>query len=111
MTEATENEVPCLKGSPTLKAVIATPASAARKPYPNALERKTYAEDLRLLQVDFAVRDDRIPAGPEGIGWVFGTFIYDGTLEHREVSVVHRRSRQAFRPCQYLSYLTEPMFS
>lgn len=30
---------------------------------------------MRLIQVDFAVVDDRSP-----IGWVFGTFMYDGTL-------------------------------
>ena len=84
MTEATEQEVPCLKGAPTLQAVIATPESAAMK---TASKRKDHAEPLRLLQVDFAVRDDRIPVGPDGNGWVFGTFMYNGDLTDQDVSL------------------------
>ncbi|KAK4228281.1 hypothetical protein QBC38DRAFT_475295 [Podospora fimiseda] len=79
MTEATEEEVACLKNAPTLQAVIATPESAnAEKP--SAGKRKKVSEPVRLLQVDFAVRDDRIPVGPDGNGWVFGTFMYNSDL-------------------------------
>ncbi|KAK5658145.1 hypothetical protein OQA88_2118 [Cercophora sp. LCS_1] len=41
--------------------------------------RKAEPGDLRLLQVDFAVHDDRIPVGKDGNGWVFGSFMYDGS--------------------------------
>ena len=78
LTEATEQEVPSLKGAPTLEAVIATVESVA-KSRPDASERKTEPDVLRLLQVDFAVRDDRIQVGKDGNGWVFGTFMYDGS--------------------------------
>ena len=46
--------------------------------------RNAYASDLRLLQVDFAVRDDRKDKAP--IGWVFGTFMYDGSQTADKVS-------------------------
>jgi hypothetical protein len=36
---------------------------------------------MRLIQVDFAVRDDRAP-----IGWVFGTFMYNGNSPILDVS-------------------------
>jgi hypothetical protein len=38
---------------------------------------------VNLLQMDIAVRDpraDRSPSNPEGTGWVFGTFCYNGQL-------------------------------
>ncbi|KAK0616884.1 hypothetical protein B0T14DRAFT_483348 [Immersiella caudata] len=79
MTEATEEEVACLKNAPTLQAVIATPESAANN---NAGKRKDKAEPVRLLQVDFAVRDDRIKDPAQGNGWVFGTFMYNGNLNN-----------------------------
>ncbi|KAK3380697.1 hypothetical protein B0T24DRAFT_571599 [Lasiosphaeria ovina] len=72
MTEANETQLFNLKDAPTMQAFIATPKSVKNN---NASERKTTPTDLRLLQVDFAVRDDRSP-----IGWVFGTFMYDGSL-------------------------------
>ncbi|KAK3984631.1 hypothetical protein QBC44DRAFT_276908 [Cladorrhinum sp. PSN332] len=81
MTEATEDEVACLKNAPTLQAVIATDDSAKKS---TAAKRKEHAEPLRLLQVDFALRDDRIPVGPDGNGWVFGTFMYNGHLNNRD---------------------------
>lgn len=40
-----------------------------------------YASEVRLVQVDFAVVDPRAP-----IGWVFGTFMYDGTKTDASVS-------------------------
>lgn len=39
----------------------------------NPKTRNKFASDVRLLQVDFAVRDTRSPTG-----WVFGTFMYNG---------------------------------
>ncbi len=39
--------------------------------------------DVNLLQMDISVRDpraDRSPDNPEGTGWVFGTFCYNGQL-------------------------------
>ena len=42
--------------------------------------RNDSVSELRLTQVDFAVRDDRAK-----IGWVFGTFMYDS--ESREKNV------------------------
>lgn len=89
MTEATEQEVRCLKGAPTLNAVIATAESAAKKQggkSGSAAVRKKEPEPLRLLQVDFAVRDDRVAVGPDGNGWVFGTFMYDGSRKDADVS-------------------------
>ncbi|KAK0715336.1 hypothetical protein B0H67DRAFT_489786 [Lasiosphaeris hirsuta] len=90
MTEATEAEVACLTNAPTLQAVIATPEAAAQG---NAAKRKDKAEPVRLLQVDFAVRDDRIPIGPDGNGWVFGTFMYNGALKMPDVTNFASASR------------------
>ncbi|KAF2757845.1 hypothetical protein EJ05DRAFT_368530 [Pseudovirgaria hyperparasitica] len=77
MTDATNDEVPSMAGAPVMKAVIAqppTPEQEAQSWTWQASKRNDFASDLRLLQVDFAVRDDRAP-----IGWVFGTFMYDGS--------------------------------
>ncbi len=38
--------------------------------------------DVHLLQMDVAVRDARAE-GPGLTGWVFGTFVYNGQLNHR----------------------------
>ena len=38
---------------------------------------------MRLLQVDWAVRDDK-----SDIGWVFGTYMYDGSQKNQNVSLV-----------------------
>lgn len=73
MTNATDAELPTMKGAPSMQAVIAqTPNDPNKAPNPSI--RNTFASDLRLLQVDFAVVDERSP-----IGWVFGTFMYDGS--------------------------------
>ncbi|XP_019617901.1 PREDICTED: uncharacterized protein LOC109465195 [Branchiostoma belcheri] len=62
-TQATEEEVPILKGSPVWKAAIAkTPREPGDRGPP---------VETRLIQMDVAVRDDRAD-----IGWVFGTFVY-----------------------------------
>lgn len=62
-TEATELEVPYLKGSPTWKAnIYKQEGSIIRETKP-----------MRLIQVDFAIRDKRMDFQT---GWVFGTFMY-----------------------------------
>ncbi len=41
---------------------------------------------VHLLQMDLMMRDpraDRSPRNPEGIGWVFGTFVYNGAVRNR----------------------------
>ena len=40
---------------------------------------------VNLLQMDVAVRDpraDRSPTNPQGTGWVFGTFVYNGKVRN-----------------------------
>ncbi|KAJ5662260.1 uncharacterized protein N7477_009876 [Penicillium maclennaniae] len=69
-----------MEGSPSMKAVIAPAASDPTKNAADPAVRNTFASDLRLLQVDFAVRDDRSP-----IGWIFGTFMYTGTKHESNV--------------------------
>jgi len=72
-TTATEAEAPYLKGSPKWPAYI----------YANTHDRDFFApeharrvvREVRLLQVDIAVRDSRVNAST---GWVFGTFVYGG---------------------------------
>jgi hypothetical protein len=64
-TQATETEVPYLKGSPVWQAHV-TDTTGSRS-----------VCDMRLLQVDVAVRDSRADSTT---GWVFGTFIYNGDL-------------------------------
>ncbi|KUJ20860.1 uncharacterized protein LY89DRAFT_640748 [Mollisia scopiformis] len=77
MTDATDSEIPCMKGSPAMQAVIAK-QPLSPDGMPNGMERNAEASEVRLLQVDFAVRDDRAP-----IGWVFGTFMYDGSQKQK----------------------------
>ncbi|KAI8297328.1 hypothetical protein K4K59_003505 [Colletotrichum sp. SAR11_240] len=64
-----------MKGAPSMKAVIA-PDDAK-----SAEIRNSKPSDLRLLQVDFAVTDERAK-----IGWVFGTFMYYGDMKEANVS-------------------------
>ena len=61
-TTTTEVQVPFLHDPITWRANISTSASPARSD-----------QDMQLLQVDVAVKDQRSP-----IGWVFGTFVYNG---------------------------------
>ncbi|KAH0840347.1 hypothetical protein J3R83DRAFT_1366 [Lanmaoa asiatica] len=70
--DVTEKEVYTLAGSPTADACIATTNPDG---HPDPKVRRDTADHLRLIQTDFAARDDRFPA----VGWVFGTFIYDHT--------------------------------
>ncbi|KAF7519519.1 hypothetical protein G7054_g13058 [Neopestalotiopsis clavispora] len=66
MTNACDQALPTMVKSPSLDAVI---KQAATEESP----RNNYPSKVRLIQVDFAVVDDRAPTG-----WVFGTFMYDG---------------------------------
>jgi hypothetical protein len=83
-TTATEHAVRFLKGAPTWRAYVYanphlpdTPTLADCPAAPGdpdggpACPRKVL--ELRLLQIDIAVKDKRSPTG-----WVFGTFIYGG---------------------------------
>ncbi|KAH8681759.1 hypothetical protein BX600DRAFT_544267 [Xylariales sp. PMI_506] len=72
MTDAKDSEIPSMKGSPSMQAVISPQGSESGQ------TRNDFPSELRLLQMDFAVRDDRAP-----IGWVFGTFMYDGNVKDR----------------------------
>lgn len=77
-TEATPEELPLLHGAPSLTANIAQ--RAANKPNdcpPGGGSVARVLTQLRLFQLDVAVRDSRADATT---GWVFGTFIYDVDL-------------------------------
>lgn len=65
-TQATPKEVPFLQGSPQWQAYIEVEPGVR----PGIRKEGT----LRLLQIDFAVRDKR---ADYWTGWVFGTFQYD----------------------------------
>ncbi|EIN12200.1 hypothetical protein PUNSTDRAFT_124197 [Punctularia strigosozonata HHB-11173 SS5] len=77
-TNATEEEVPLLKGAPTWDAMIVEQPDPTKNPEPGndpaKDKRNQYTTPMRLVQMDFAVRDDRAP-----VGWVFGTFMFDGS--------------------------------
>ena len=71
-TTATVAQVPYLAGSPTWNALVYPPNyNPPPGPPPPAPPRSV--QQLRLLQIDIAVRDSRVPNG-----WVFGTFVYGG---------------------------------
>lgn len=49
------------------------------------ISNKRVVSDVHLLQMDISVRDpraDRSAGNPEGTGWVFGTFCYNGKLNN-----------------------------
>jgi hypothetical protein len=68
-TEATPEQVPYLAGSKVWPAYIYQDVNNAKSGAPRVVKQ------LRLLQVDIAVRDPRFNSTT---GWIFGTFIYDG---------------------------------
>jgi hypothetical protein len=68
-TAAEEAEVPYLAGSYTVKANI-NPDGTPPSPF------KRVDRDMRLLQVDVAIKEPRVGATS---GWIFGTFVYDGS--------------------------------
>jgi hypothetical protein len=63
-TTAPVSEVPYLQGAPTWTAYVSTGPSG-----------KPAATQVRLLQIDVAVKDSRVASLT---GWVFGTFVYGG---------------------------------
>lgn len=67
-TEATPDEVPYLKHSPEWVAYINNSDKGTDKVF----------KTLRLLQIDFAVKDHR----SKSTGWVMGTFVYDSDLNN-----------------------------
>ncbi|XP_019619798.1 PREDICTED: uncharacterized protein LOC109466514 [Branchiostoma belcheri] len=83
-TEATERDIPALKGAKVWEAAIAMPTSPipptasqqeARTLLANVLnctDRGPNPYPLRLIQVDVMVRDPR-----SNIGWLFGSFMYN----------------------------------
>jgi hypothetical protein len=85
-TEATDTEVSLLVGAPTIKARIIKDKSPEDDKCPDETINKDGTEvaaerveaELRLLQLDVAVRD---PAAGDYTGWIFGTFIYDGRIK------------------------------
>lgn len=68
-TQAQEIEVPYLRNPLVWKAYVQDPRDATKRSIQN----------LRLLQMDVMVRDER--AEKTG-GWVFGTYCYNGNLEN-----------------------------
>jgi hypothetical protein len=94
MTNASDQKLPIMKGAPIWSAVrIST--SLSFRAVDNRLRCQVIAEQsdpaveadpanrnsqpstVRLIQMDIAARDDRA-----SIGWIFGTFMYDGTGVH-----------------------------
>lgn len=105
VADASEEEIPTLKGAPhwevvrhasirkecninwkSILQVIAQQEDNGVPIFeqnPNVL-RNNHTSTVRLLQLDFAIRDVRAP-----VGWVFGTFMYDGTRTDRDVCLFH----------------------
>lgn len=74
-TAGTIDQVPFLEGAKEWTANI-YPCNPKNAPSPDCLEpTKRIDKNVRLLQIDIAVKDGR--AGE--VGWVFGTFIYDAS--------------------------------
>jgi hypothetical protein len=69
-TEATADEVPRLRGTFSVPAMIhpRLPDGSIDKP-----ARVTEPVPMQLIQIDLAVKDNRA----ESTGWVFGTYVYD----------------------------------
>jgi len=65
-TDATDEQLPSMKGSPEWKAAI---SPKAQDPQP----RNDYASCVRVIQMDIMAKDCRAP-----LGWVFGGFWYNG---------------------------------
>jgi hypothetical protein len=78
-TTATAKEVPFLDGAPRVTANIfpTTNMDPCRQP----TEPARVNREMRLLQVDIAVRDT---SAENPTGWVFGTFIYSAAAEPKK---------------------------
>jgi hypothetical protein len=70
-SQADPTEIPYLKGSPSLTANVATPSGGASGCVPVS-ETHRAKGTVRLVQVDFAVKDSRAAK----TNWYFGTFAY-----------------------------------
>ncbi len=75
-TEATEVDFPGLTGAPTTEANIHDGPDLDEFGCVRSATNPRQPKTLRLLQLDVAVRDERANAYT---GWIYGTFIYDGT--------------------------------
>ena len=74
-TTAPISEVPFLAGSPEWTAyVYKNDQDGSIEPDPKS---PRLLQNLRLLQIDIAVKDERAKA----TGWVFGTFVYGGGID------------------------------
>ena len=69
-TVSDSTEVPYLIGAPEKQAYVYTHTSE---------NKMRVIKNIRLLQVDIAVRDAR---ADDASGWVFGTLVYDGTIDN-----------------------------
>ncbi len=74
-TEAPASEVPYLKNSPEWKANIYRESAS---PMPADMPKSL--KNVRLLQIDIAVKDNRSTE----TGWVLGTFVYDGKMKNAD---------------------------
>ncbi len=72
-TEATPEEVPQLKGTFEIPALI---HQRIDKDNIDKEHRVTEPVTMHLIQIDIAIKDSR----SEDTGWVFGTFVYDGDM-------------------------------
>lgn len=81
--DASDEEIYTLRGSPTIPAcIIDRPSLPYEEPQVKKRGHKAKilkVDTLHLLQTDFAAR---VEAEPGEIGWVFGSFVHDGTVDN-----------------------------
>lgn len=74
-TDAPTSEVKHLEGAPEVEANIYTESAS---PMPEGMPK--VRKNLRLVQIDVAVKDKRA----EETGWVLGTFVYNNKVKHED---------------------------
>jgi hypothetical protein len=74
-TEAAADDALLLIGAPELRADIHARANAADVACPDATTARRAPQQLRLIQVDLAIKEAR---ADYKTGWVFASFVYDG---------------------------------
>jgi hypothetical protein len=74
-TEATAADTPLLAGAPQLDANIHERSSATDTECPDAATSRRARHQLRLIQVDLAIKETR---SDYKTGWIFASFVYDG---------------------------------
>lgn len=80
-TQIQQDELPQLVGAPEVQIRIHGDSDLNDSSCPEQkLSTPKQTATLRLLQFDIAVRVRNELTGPDGSGWVFGTFVYDGRL-------------------------------